>query len=126
MNTVQYFEIQASEPPVLVKFYQEVFGWNFERENNQPIEYYRMMDTEGIMGAILKRPAKTPPMEFGTNAFTCSIQVAHFDETGKKILELGGQIAMPKFAVPGRCWQGYFVDPDNNVFGIFEADESAK
>ena len=25
---------------------------------------------------------------------------------------------MPKFAVPGRCWQGYFLDPDHNVFGI--------
>jgi uncharacterized protein len=32
---------------------------------------------------------------------------------------------MERFAVPGRCWQGYFVDCDGNVFGIFEVDESA-
>jgi hypothetical protein len=27
--------------------------------------------------------------------------------------------------VPGRCWQGYFLDADHNVFGIFEVDEKA-
>jgi len=32
---------------------------------------------------------------------------------------------MAKFAVPGRCWQGYFLDTDNNVFGIFEVDGNA-
>ena len=69
---------------------------------------------------------KTPPTEFGTNAFTCSIQVENFDETEKTIIENGGKIAMPKFAVPSRCWQGYFIDLDNNVFGIFEVDENAK
>jgi predicted enzyme related to lactoylglutathione lyase len=41
-------------------------------------------------------------------------------------LALGGQVALPKFAVPGRCWQGYFIDLDGNTFGIFEVDENAK
>jgi len=33
---------------------------------------------------------------------------------------------MPKFAVPGTCWQGYFVDPQGNTFGIFQPDPNAK
>jgi predicted enzyme related to lactoylglutathione lyase len=126
MNTITYFEIQASEPQKAVSFYKNIFGWNFEKEELVPIEYYRMTDTSGIFGAILSRPAKTPPTECGTNAFTCSIEVESFDETAKKILENGGQIALPKFAVPGRCWQGYFLDIDNNVFGIFQVDPEAK
>ncbi len=126
MNTIAYFEIQASEPQKLVAFYKNVFGWNFVKENLVPIEYYRMTDTKGIMGAILKRPAKVPSPEQGTNAFTCSVNVSNFDETAKTILDNGGKIAMPKFAVPGRCWQGYFLDADNNVFGIFQPDEKAK
>ena len=69
---------------------------------------------------------KTPPLEFGTNAFTCSIQVERFNTTAQIITDHGGQVAMPKFAVAGRCWQGYFIDTDNNVFGIFEVDENAK
>ena len=46
--------------------------------------------------------------------------------TAQKILENGGIIAMPKFAIPGMSWQGYFLDTDNNVFGIFEVDRHAK
>lgn len=125
MNTIAYFEIQASEPEKLIKFYKNIFGWNFVKEEWAPIEYYRI-ETDGINGGLLKRPAKTPPQECGTNAFTCSIEVSSFDDIAKKILENGGKVALPKFAVPGRCWQGYFVDIDNNVFGIFQVDEGAK
>lgn len=38
----------------------------------------------------------------------------------------GGRVALPKFAVPGKCWQGYYLDKDGNTFGIFQFDESAK
>ena len=27
---------------------------------------------------------------------------------------------MTKFEIPGICWQGYFLDADNNTFGILE------
>ena len=124
MNQISYFEIQATNPEKLVTFYNNIFGWKFTKEEKMPIEYYRI-ETDGINGGLLKRPAKTPPQEFGTNAFTCSVEVVNFDETAQMILENGGEIAMPKFAVPGKCWQGYFVDIDNNTFGIFQVDENA-
>jgi len=37
-----------------------------------------------------------------------------------KILSLGGKTALPKFAVPGVCWQGYFIDTEGNTFGLFQ------
>lgn len=74
----------------------------------------------------MKRPAPPPPQEYGTNAFTCSMKVEDFDLAAAAILENGGIVAMPKFAIPGKCWQGYFLDTENNTFGIFEADENAK
>jgi predicted enzyme related to lactoylglutathione lyase len=83
------------------------------------------METGGIGGAVLKRPVPIPSRPSGTNAYVCSVQVEHFDEIAKKILDLGGEVALPKFAVPGKCWQGYFLDPEKNTFGIFEADETA-
>lgn len=125
MNSIAYFEIQASDVPKAVEFYKGVFGWNFVKEEHLPIEYYRI-ETGSMYGGILQRPVKTPPMEYGTNAFTCSVMVENFDAVAEKIIALGGQVAMPKFAIPGRCWQGYFIDIDNNTFGIFEADENAK
>ncbi len=126
MNTIIYFEIQAQDPAKAATFYKNVFGWEFAKDNLIPIDYYRLTNATGITGAILKRPADTPPTHCGTNAFTCSIEVENFDETSQKILAGGGQIAMEKFAIPGRCWQGYFLDIDNNVFGVFQADENAK
>ena len=124
MNTIGYFEIQSSNPERDTRFYNTVFGWEFQRDINIPIIYYRI-ESAGINGAMLLRPAKTPAQELGTNAFCCSMQVADFDSTAKKILDNGGRETMPKFAVPGKCWQGYFIDPDNNVFGIFQVDENA-
>jgi predicted enzyme related to lactoylglutathione lyase len=32
---------------------------------------------------------------------------------------------MPKFALPGMAWQGYFVDTEGNTFGIHQPDENA-
>jgi predicted enzyme related to lactoylglutathione lyase len=76
-------------------------------------------------GAILERPVPAPPLQGGTNAVGCSLQVANFDQTADAIIREGGQVALPKFAIPGKCWQGYFIDLDGNTFGIFEVDSSA-
>ena len=125
MNTVGYFEIQSSDPQREIAFYKNVFGWKFIKQEFAPVEYFRI-ETNGINGGLLKRPAKVPPLECGTNAFVCSIEVSSFDAMQKIIIENGGKVALPKFAIPCRCWQGYFVDLDNNTFGIFEVDSNAK
>lgn len=125
MNTVGYFEIQSSNPHREIEFYKNVFDWKFIKEEYVPIEYYRI-ETNSINGGLLKRPAQVPPMKSGTNAFCCSIQVENFDRMQERILQNGGQVTLPKFAIPGRCWQGYFMDADSNVFGIFEVNENAK
>ena len=125
MNAIAYFEIQSTEPAREVAFYEKVFGWQCTLDPSVPIEYYRI-STPGINGAILKRPVDTPPTQMGTNAFTCTIQVENFDKTAQLIEEEGGQVAMPKFAIPGIQWQGYFLDADRNVFGIFEWNENAR
>ena len=125
MNAIAYFEIQSADVERSVLFYQKIFNWKFIREHTIPIEYYRI-ETPGIQGGLLKRPVPAPPAGTGTNAFTCSIEVENFDKTAKLIFDNGGIVAMAKFAIAGKCWQGYFQDTDTNVFGIFEVDEHAK
>lgn len=117
-----YVEIQADDPKRAIDFYSKIFGWKFTRVEGLPIPYWSI---DGG-GGLLQRPAKTPPPMHGTNAFVCSFEVAHFDAAAKTITELGGIVAMPKFAVPKKCWQGYFVDLEGNTFGIFEVDANAK
>lgn len=125
MNGHIYFEVQANDIGRAIDFYKEVFGWQFEKAKGLPIEYWRI-NTGRTAGGLLKRPAQTPPLECGTNAFVCSLEVENFGETAQKIERLGGQIALPKFAVPATCWQGYFVDTEGNTFGVFQVDETAK
>jgi len=124
MNTINFFEIQSSNPEREVQFYSAIFGWTFTKNEKLPIEYYQI-EAPNMFGGLLKRPVPIAPSGSGTNAFTCSMEVSDFDESAKKILDLGGQVAMAKFAVPKKCWQGYFLDPDGNVFGIFEVDSQA-
>lgn len=125
MNEVAYFEIQADDTTRAVNFYSRNFGWQFTREPNVPIEYWRI--TAGHQtGGLLKRPGQVPQPMSGTNAFVCSIQVEDFDSIAAAIKAEGGKVALEKFAVPGKCWQGYFVDTEGNTFGIFQVDENAK
>lgn len=120
-----YFEIQADEPKRAADFYAKTFGWKFAPVQGLPIEYWTI-ETGGSRGGLLKRPAKTPPSQCGTNAFVCSLEVDDFDSTAKTIQQLGGIVALPKFAVPNTCWQGYFIDLEGNTFGIFQVDPNAR
>jgi predicted enzyme related to lactoylglutathione lyase len=120
-----YFEIQADDTQRAIGLYAGVFGWKFEEVQGLPVEYWRI-ETGGARGGLLKRPAPPPPPESGTNAFVVSIEAENFDETAQKIVSLGGKIALPKFAVPEICWQGYFVDTEGNTFGVFQVDETAR
>ncbi len=125
MGGPAYFEIQADDVARAVHFYQAIFNWKLTRDEGLPIEYWRI-ETGGARGGLLKRPAQVPPPQSGTNAYVCSMQVEDFDTSAEKILSLGGQVALPKFAVPGVCWQGYFIDTEGNTFGTFEPDLDAK
>ena len=132
MNRVVHFEIQADDIERAAKFYREIFGWTIEKWPGLEWEYWGIMTAEkdskeaGINGGLLKRPAKTPPHECGTNAYVCTVQVEDFDATAKKITAAGGTVAMPKFALAGMAWQGYFLDTEGNTFGVHQPDENAK
>lgn len=117
-----YFEIQADDSKRAIDFYSQVFAGKFSEIKGLPVPYWTI-ETGGSRGGLLQRPAKIPPPQCGTNAFVCSLEVENFDATAKTILQLAGVVALAKFAVPGTCWQGYFVDTEGNTSGIFEVDE---
>ena len=119
-----YFEIQADDPARAVDFYSAVFGWHFTEIKGLPIRYWSI-DANGTRGGLLPSHGPKPPAKSATNAFCCSFEVSDYDGTAAKATKAGATIALPKFAVPGKCWQGYFIDLDGNVFGIFQPDEKA-
>jgi len=131
MNRVMHFEIQADDLNRAAEFYTGILGWTFQRWDSDGMEYMMIMTAEkeskesGINGGLLKRPTSQAGEGCGANAFVCTVLVEDFDKTASKILECGGKVAMPKFAIPKMAWQGYFIDTEGNTFGIHQADENA-
>src|SRR5690606_40930910 len=80
LNAIACFEIQSDEPEVAARFYGDVVGWRITREQGMPVPYWRI-ETNGIRGGLLQRPARTPPPECGTNRLVCSVQAADIDAT---------------------------------------------
>ncbi|HET7398640.1 MAG TPA: VOC family protein [Intrasporangium sp.] len=130
MSRVVHFEVQADDVERAKSFYAAVFDWSFEDYSSfTGSTYWGVVtgpdDQAGINGGLLQRPAPTPGAHQGTNAFVCTMQVEDYDETEQRILAAGGQVALPKAALPGMAWQGYYLDPEGNTFGIHQPDPEA-
>jgi hypothetical protein len=122
MPRVVHFEVEAERPEQIIKFYEQVFGWKVEKWEG-PIEYWLITtgteEEPGIDGGLSRRSDGEP-------STVNTIDVPSVDEYIKKVENNGGSIVRPKMAVPGVGWMAYFKDPDGNMFGMMERDESAK
>lgn len=131
MNSVVHFEIMADDPRRAMAFYREVFGWRFEDYAEYTGSPYwgvitRPEGEPGINGGLLVRSGKPAAAGAATNAFVCTVQVEDFDLTAANILKAGGSIQLPKYALSGMAWQGYFADTEGNLFGLHQADTQAQ
>ena len=74
----------------------------------------------------MQRIGPKPAVGQSVNAFVCTLGVEDYDATEAKILQMGGKLAMPKTALTGMAWQGYYIDTEGNLLGIHQPDETAK
>ena len=127
MPRVVHFEIHADDPARAVKFYEKLFGWNFHKWDG-PMEYWMVItgaDGEpGINGGLLKRQG--PIDGQAVIAYVCTVDVPNVDASVSTALASGATVALPKMAIPGVGWLAYCKDTEGNVFGMMQADESAK
>lgn len=97
---------------------------SFTKVDGLPIDYYQIQ-TATLSGGLLARPAQTPPTHCGTNAFTCSFEVADFDATAEKIA-WADRLQWKNSPFQGNLWQGYFLDADHNTFDLVQIDPNAE
>jgi predicted enzyme related to lactoylglutathione lyase len=121
MSRVTHFEIPADDPNRAIRFYSDVFGWTFQKWEG-PMEYWLVQtgkEGPGIDGGLSRRqkPEETP---------TSVIHVQSVDESVRTIEKNGGKIVVPKSPIPGVGYVSYFLDPERNMLGIFQPDESAR
>lgn len=129
MPRVIHFEIHAEDPPRAVKFYSELFGWQFTKWDG-PHEYWLIKTGDasapGIDGGLFQRMGPAPAANQAVSAYVCTVDVANVDVFAAKVGTLGGTIVVPKMAIPGVGWLTYAHDTEGNIFGMMQADQNAK
>lgn len=119
-NRITHFEIPSDNPEHIMKFFNEVFGWNYVKFGSEPYWLAITGDEKspGINGGIMKKKHPQQPV-------VNSINVENMDETISAIEKAGGKIVVPKMAIPAVGWLAYFTDPDGNIHGIMQEDKNA-
>ena len=130
-NRLAHFEIHASNPEKIAEFYTTVFGWEIKKWEGGQMEYWMVMtggkdEAGGINGGITRRMGPAPAQGAPVSGYVCTMVVDSYDEYAKKIMDAGGTMALPKMALVGMAWQGYFKDTDGNIFGLHQIDPNAK
>jgi predicted enzyme related to lactoylglutathione lyase len=119
---IVWFEIPADDVKGARGFYSELFGWKLQQFPG-PTEYWHI-DTGGPDaspdGGLIAR--QNPGHRGITNYFSVASVVEH----AAKVEKLGGKICMPKHPVPGMGYFALCMDPEGNLFGIWETDPNAK
>jgi predicted enzyme related to lactoylglutathione lyase len=131
MNRVNHFEIHATDPEKVAEFYTNVFGWEIKKWEGGQMEYWMIMtgkqdEPGGINGGLVRRMGAAPAEGAAGNGALNKIFVESNDENDSKIQAAGGTVALPKMALVGMAWQGYYKDTDGNTFGLHQADTNAK
>jgi predicted enzyme related to lactoylglutathione lyase len=130
MSTIVHFEIPSDNIERSKKFYNELFGWNIEKwsgSENMPegMEYWMITTTDdkgnkSLTGGMMNR--QNPQQQGITNY----INVKSVQEHSSKVEQLGGKVNMQKTPVPGMGYFAVCTDTENNIFAIWETDDSAK
>ena len=122
MPRISHFDIPSDVPERAQKFYEDVFGWKFDKWDG-PMEYWMIRTGDdgepGINGGMLRRM----PGQIG---MTNTITVQSLDEYTRKVQEKGGQILVPKMPIPGVGYFSTCMDTEGNIFGLIQMDTSAK
>jgi uncharacterized protein len=128
MPTLVHFEVPADDVERSRKFYTDLFGWKIEKwpgTGAGDLQYWTVTTTDdkgnkaSLGGGMMK--GQNPQQQI-----TNFIDVKSVDEYSSKVEKLGGKVVVSKMAVPG---MGYFAvchDTENNSFGLWESNESAK
>jgi predicted enzyme related to lactoylglutathione lyase len=129
MPTIVHFEIPTDDVERSKKFYSDLFGWNIEKVPSEKlpegVEYWGITtkDHEGktaVNGGMMKR------MKAEQQGILNYVDVKSVEESSTKAQHLGGKVIMPKMAVPGMGYMAVCLDTENNTFGLWQSDTSAK
>lgn len=112
-NQVIQFEVLGKDGPTLQRFYQDLFGWEFD--TNNPGGYgMTSHDRTGVTVGV------GSTRDGSAGSVTGYVTVPDIDAALGRAVELGGRVLMPKFSPGPGATIGLFADPDGNTIGLTE------
>lgn len=122
MPTIVHFDIPADDVGRARTFYSNLFDWKFHAPPGFPDFYLiETADQDGqpsLGGGLGKRGS--PDQRIMT-----FIGVSSLSEFEEKILQLGGQVLVPKMTVPKFGFMAVCIDTEGNQFGLWQEDPDA-
>jgi predicted enzyme related to lactoylglutathione lyase len=112
---IAHFAINADDLPATRAFYEQLFGWTF---TEYAPGFIRSTSAGGAIAAIQQR---RDLLDTPSNAPEVTITVDDVDEAADRAQRLGGQVVMPKAAIPGVGDLAFFTDPSGNLIGAISA-----
>lgn len=125
-NNLTHFAIHIDDMERAKKFYDGVFKWGFNSYGQDDFLQIKADKSENgkLIGAMQSRKySPVPDKLFG---FECTIGVENIDETIEKVKTLGGQVVMPRTAIPYVGYIAKFLDTEGNLVCGLQYDNSAR
>lgn len=122
--TVAHFAINADNLERAQRFYGKVFGWRFEPWGPPGffmIDFGRGTEAE-VRGSLQQRRELIPGQRM--TGFECTISVPDVDAALALVTANGGAIILPKTILPAVGQLFFFRDPEGNVAGVMQYDQT--
>ena len=126
MGRVVHFEVHAEDLDRAERFYRDVLGWSVTRVEGVPVDYrlvHTGEDQPGIDGAITQRRGAIDGQ--AVIAWVCTAQVDDVEDTVRRAVEAGGEVALAPDDIPGVGRLAYLKDTEGNVFGVLQPAPAA-
>jgi predicted enzyme related to lactoylglutathione lyase len=109
-NSVAKWQILSTDPDQTAKFYSSLFGWPIDSKN--ALGYRELKTSNGIDGGVWPAP---PEAHDFVQLF---IEVDDIDAAIAKATSLGGNVLVPKSALPDGDTMAILRDPRGLSFGL--------
>jgi predicted enzyme related to lactoylglutathione lyase len=122
-NNLASFAILVDDVGRARRFYEAVFGWEFEPWG--PPGFYLIHTGDdadpGIQGLMHKRPH--PRSGTGLDSFEPTFSVGDLDSIAEAVVANGGKITMPKAPIPTVGVLIRFLDTEGNEIGAMKYEK---
>ena len=121
---VAHFAINSDDLGASRRFYQGVFGWQFEPWG--PPDFFHILTADGnrpgMMGALQKRRALDGNPSTG---FECTVAVTDASAAAAAAVAAGGRVLMAPTTIAGVGELVFVLDPSGNPIGAMRYDPAA-